>query len=49
MMPSDAGRALRALGFAQATVAPGLAVGLCAGRIRGLGAPMRAAMTFLES
>jgi hypothetical protein len=45
-MPSDASRLwrafgttrrLRRLGFAQATVVPIEAAGLCAGRIRGLG------------
>jgi hypothetical protein len=36
-------RRLRRLGFTQATVAPVPADGLCVGRIRGLGARMRAA------
>jgi hypothetical protein len=36
-MSSDAGRGLRPLGFAQATAASSGTVGLCAGRIRGLG------------
>ncbi|WP_158287653.1 hypothetical protein [Falsiroseomonas bella] len=36
-MSSIAGRRLRRLGFAQATVTPTPAAGLCAGRIRGLG------------
>jgi hypothetical protein len=39
MMPSDAGRRLRRLGFAQAADALDVQVGLCAGRIRGLGLP----------
>jgi hypothetical protein len=37
LSPSDAGRRLRRLGFAQAAGAPVEAAGLCAGRIRGLG------------
>jgi hypothetical protein len=45
MMPSNAGRGLRPLGFAQATGAPGRTDGLCAGRIRGLGPLRRAAGT----
>jgi hypothetical protein len=43
MMPSDGGRGLRPLAFAQRTDAPGHADGLCAGRIRGLGPLRRAA------
>ena len=45
-MPSDAGRPLRGLGFAQATVAPVPAVRLCAARIRALGALAHAAIPF---
>jgi hypothetical protein len=36
-MPSNAGRPLRGLGFAQATVALEKMVGWCAARIRALG------------
>jgi hypothetical protein len=37
MMPSDGGRRLRRLAFAQATGAPDRHVGLCAARFRALG------------
>jgi len=39
MVPSDAGRRLRRLGFAQAAGALDAPVGLCAGRLRGVGLP----------
>jgi len=50
-MPSDAGRMLRILGFAQATAAQSCIVGLCAAAIRPLGArkAARAATTLLRS
>jgi hypothetical protein len=47
MKPSDGGRCLRQLAFAQATGAPGGVVGWCAARLRALGRREVAQAAFL--